>query len=95
MIDNTGCCFLCLNVDGNYNFKDLEEHHIFFGRGKRELADEDGLTVQLCIEHHRTGKEAVHKNRTSDLLLKVIGQAKYEETHTREEFIKRYGKSYI
>lgn len=57
--------------------------------------EEDGLTVYLCVEHHRTGKAAVHRNRESDLILKRYAQEIYERDHTREEFRTRYGKSYL
>lgn len=88
-------CYICANVYKEYNFTGTEEHHIFFGQGKKHLADEDGLTVHLCPEHHREGREAVHKNHLADMYLKTVAQAKYEETHTRDEFIRRYGKSYL
>ena len=88
-------CFICATVHKKYVFQGTEEHHVFFGVKNKQLADEDGLTVHLCPECHREGKEAVHKNHLADMYLKVIAQAKYEETHTRDEFIRRYGKSYL
>ena len=92
----SGRCYICENWRGDDTEKrDLEEHHIFFGTGKKWLSDEDGLIVHLCPEHHREGPAAVHKNRLADLYVKAVAQAKYEETHTRDEFIRRYGKSYL
>lgn len=95
IVEKETCCFLCAEVDKRYNGQNLEEHHIFFGTGKRTLSDEDGLIVHLCPEHHREGPAAVHKNRLADLYVKAVAQAKYEETHTRDEFIRRYGRSYL
>ena len=95
IVSRDDCCFICAEVYKKYVWTDTEEHHVFFGTGKRELSDEDGLTVRLCKAHHREGPEAAHKNHLADMYLKVVAQAKYEETHTREEFMKRYGKSYL
>lgn len=95
IVEDADCCFICATIYGKYNWQEIENHHIFFGTGKRSLSDEDGLTVHLCRSHHREGPEAAHKNRLTDMYLKAIGQSKYEETHTRAEFIKRYGKSYL
>ena len=73
------------------------EHHLIFGNGLRELADQDGLTVPSCNKHHNTGQisERIHNNPMAEKLSKMLGQAIYEKTHTREEFRKRYGKSYL
>lgn len=73
----------------------VEEHHIFFGTANRKLSEKYGLKIWLCPKHHRTGPEAVHRNRTIDLEYKQIGQQVFEETHTREEFINIFGKSYL
>lgn len=67
-------------------------HHIFGGRN-RQMSDRLGLTVYLCREHHM----AVHANPNHglDAILKKTAQEEYEKTHTRQEFIKTFGKSYI
>lgn len=39
--------------------------------------------------------EGVHFNRELDLKLKRECQAKFEETHSREEFMKIIGKNYL
>lgn len=85
-------CFVCQTSKG----MPLEEHHIFFGTANRKISEKYGLKVPLCYEHHR-GTNGVHgKNgRQLDIKLKKIAQRKYEETHTREEFIKLIGKSYL
>lgn len=74
----------------------LEEHHIFFGTANRKISEKQGFKVWLTLEEHR-GTYGVHgKNgKKLDLKLKQDAQRKYEETHTREEFIKLIGKSYI
>lgn len=71
---------------------DVEIHHLVFGRGLRELADADSLTIPLCRECHK----AVHLNGTASTLSKMLGQAWYEKTvGDRESFRKRYGRSYL
>ena len=74
----------------------LEEHHVFFGTGKRTISEKNGFKVWLTSFEHR-GTDGVHgKNgHKLDLKLKQECQRKYEETHTREQFIKLIGKSYL
>lgn len=50
-----GICYLCARLNGDYSIKQTEEHHILFGAGQRVISEENGLKVDLCIEHHRTG----------------------------------------
>ena len=90
IVQSEKVCFLCGRT-GN-----LERHHIFFGTSNRKNADKYGLTVWLCGDTcHRCGKNAVHQNRLTDLYLKEQGQRAFEKTHTREEFIQIFGKSYL
>lgn len=67
-------------------------HHIFGGRN-RQTSDRLGLTVHLCREHHREVHD--NPNHGLDAILKKEAQAEFEKTHTREEFIRVFGKSYI
>lgn len=59
-------------MEGDYSEKYTEEHHIF-GGANRKLSTKYGLTVRLCIYHHREGKEAVHNNHEKMMLLKALG----------------------
>lgn len=88
-------CYLCMMLKGDHSIKQTEEHHIFFGESLRKISDQNGFTCNLCIEHHRTGKDAVHTNKETRLLLQKICQAEYEKTHTRQEFYNLIGESYI
>lgn len=90
IISNKNKCFIC-GFTGH-----IHHHHIYHGTSNRDNSEEDGLKVPLCYECHE-GTNGVHgKNgRELDLYLKRLGQEKYEETHTREEFIERYGKSFL
>lgn len=88
-------CYLCMLLDNNYTQHIiLQEHHIF-GGPNREHSEETGLKVYLCPDHHTMGRLAVHNCQETMDLLHKIGQRKYEETHTREEFMKLFGKNYL
>ena len=76
-------------------FFNLHKHHVFYGTGNRKLADEDGLWVYLCGHHHNLSQDGVHFNKELDMGLKQLGQTAYEKTHTREEFMERYGRNYL
>lgn len=90
IIQTTKKCFVCNRKTG------LHSHHIFFGISKRKISEKNGFKVWLCYEHHE-GTFGVHgkKGHELDLYLKRLCQLKYEETKTREEFIKLIGKNYI
>lgn len=81
-------CFVCRTT------QDLQLHHVLYGTSNRKQADKYGLTVWLCLRHH-TGDRGVHFDNGLDLKLKEMAQAKFEETHTREEFIKIFGRNYL
>lgn len=85
-VDNTDCCFLC----GQYA---TETHHCIHGTANRKLADQDGLTVRLCSRCHRN----LHDKGTLDKELQRIAQQKWMEINgkTLDEFIRRYGRSYL
>lgn len=72
----------------------LHKHHIFFG-ANRKISEQNGFWVWLRYDYHNMTNYSVHHNRRLDLRLKRECQRKYEETHSREEFIKLIGKSYL
>jgi len=72
------------------------EHHLIFGMGLRELADQDGLTIPLCNDCHTTGRDRIHGNVAAERLSKMLGQALWESKYgDREQFRERYGRSYL
>lgn len=92
IIQTEKICYLC---GRNGNGDALESHHCI-GASNRNNSEKYGLKVWLCGNRcHRNGKYAVHKNREADLKLKRIAQEKFEETHTREEFIQIFGRNYL
>ncbi len=74
----------------------LEDHHIYFGVGKRKISENNGFKVWLTASEHR-GTYGVHGmfGHELDLKLKKACQKEYEKNHTREEFIKLIGKSFL
>ena len=89
-------CFICrVNYDVETT-TGLQEHHIFEGTGRRKQSEKYGLKVYLCHRHHVSDpKYAVHYQKQLDLELKQLAQRKFEETHTREEFIEHFIQSYL
>lgn len=75
----------------------LHCHHIYFGRGMRDISDRNGFTCYLCGYHHTQSNEGVHcKNgHELDMHLKETCQREFEKTHTRDEFRNLIGKSYL
>lgn len=72
-----------------------EEHHVFFGTANRKVSDKWGMVARLCPMCHRDGALAVHRCYATDLRLKQKYQAIFELDHTREEFRKLFGRSYL
>ena len=80
-------------------------HEVFGGTRNRQKSIEDELQVKLCDFHHLRWENAPHvkpyKNDIAtpdawfDKQIKQDAQRKYEESHSREEFIKRYGRNYL
>ena len=89
ILQQTKACIVCGQT---YN---LERHHVLYGRN-RQNAEEDGLMVWLCPEHHR-GTNGVHGKNGNELgtALKEYAQKVYEQTHTRDEWMKRYRRNYL
>lgn len=69
-----------------------------FRRGKPEKSEKYGLTVWLCHGScHLSGARAVHNNRETMDALHEYGQrrAMQEQSWTREEFVREFGKNYL
>lgn len=81
----------CWVTGDRYN---LHEHHIF-GGARRKLSEKYGLKVYLRGDWHNLAGYGVHFNHDLDMRLKRAGQQAFELDHSREEFIRIFGKSYI
>lgn len=91
-----GTCYLCIRLHNDYRIhRYREEHHAFGGNPNLSISEAEGLKVDLCLDHHRTGPEAVHKNKEVRKILQQDAQRAFEETHTREEFMRLFEKNYL
>lgn len=84
----------CYITKSTYN---LHKHHVMEGTANRKLSEQDGLWLWLRADWHNLSNYGVHFNKELDLKLKKITQKRWQEYYskTKEDFIKRYGKSYI
>lgn len=96
-----GECFLCARLERFPIYhKHLEAHHIFYGCNHQQ-SDRYGFLINLCAHHHRGDaegdKDAVHAEDKNDYAdyIRRWAQFEYEKTHTREEFIEIFGKSWL
>ena len=79
-------CFLCPS------YGELDKHHIFNGAGYRQKSEADGCYIYVCRRCHRL----IHENWKKRLEVKKMAQREWEKLYgTREDFIDRYGKSYL
>ena len=88
-IDVFDTCLICGSNQG------LERHHVFYGRGLRQLSEKHGMVAPLCHRCHRDSHAGVHFNKPLDLMLKRLFQEKFEEIHTRQEFVAIFGRSWL
>lgn len=84
--DDLSRCYVCGRPYPNL-------HHMMNGANKKK-AEQYGLILPLCINHH-TGAEGVHTKPEKMLACRQMAQKKFEEEHTREEWIKLFNKSYL
>lgn len=88
IIQNSKKCFICGTT---YN---LHDHHIFMA-ANRKHSEKYGLKVWLCYTHHNGSNYSPHFNKEVDIELKQIAQRKFEETHSRDEFMAIIGRNYL
>ena len=83
--DDLKHCYTCTEK----GIKDIpkDDLHEVYGGSNRKRSIENGLVVPLCRKCHQDSKVLKFLQR--------FVQKEYEKTHTREEFIKLIGKSYI
>lgn len=77
--------------------QNLHKHHIYFGNPNRKISEENGFWVYLVGWLHNQSENGVHgKNgHELDMMLKRNCQHKFEETHSREEFMRLIGRNYL
>lgn len=95
IIQNVKECFTCrVNYDVETTVG-LHDHHIFEGSARRKNSEKYGLKIYLCGRHHNLSKYGIHYQKQLDLELKQLAQKKFEETHSREEFLKHFRRNYL
>ena len=72
----------------------VEKHHIF-GASNRNNSEKYGLYVYLCAYHHRDQIHGVHGNRKLMDDLHQYGQRLFEMQHSREDFMRIFGRNYL
>lgn len=95
-----GACYLCMELHGDYSRQAvLEEHHVIYGHGKRNLSERYGLKVYLCPAHHQYSPEAVHHNFVNGTkygdYLKQQAQKRFMEFYPKLNFMEIFGKNYL
>lgn len=72
----------------------VEEHHCF-GGANRKLSEKYGLKVYLCHKHHNEPPFGVHFNKENMDKVRMMAQKKFEETYSREDFMRIFGRNYL
>ena len=88
-------CYLCRKYFDISNDRGLHLHHIYEGTGNRPRSTEMGAVIYLCAKHHNMSNYGIHFNKDVDLMVKQECQRKFEEAHTREEFMQLIGRNYL
>ena len=89
IISNKKECLIC------HTTVDIHKHHIYFGTSNRKNSEKYGCWCFLCAKHHNMSDEGVHFNEALNSELKQYCQMIFEKSHTREEFRRIFGKSYL
>lgn len=76
-------CYICQSP--------FVEIHEIYNAGNRKISMKNGFCVGLCRSCHTQVTLDYEKN----LYLKKKCQLKFEETHSREEFMKLIGRNFI
>ena len=87
ILNNLDKCFFCGKPTEHI-------HEVYYGYANRKISIKNGFCVGLCHNHHN-GAEGVHFHHDMDLQLKRVYQKEFEKHHTRQEFLKLVGKSYL
>ena len=92
--EDNGVCFLC-SLAGDDHEQYTQEHHVIYGTSGRKLSEKYGLKLYLCPRHHEFGKEAVHKNKETRILLEKIAQLVFITQYGPELWMQIFGKNYL
>lgn len=84
-------------VSGLFDQREKRNISIYHGTALRKISDRHGFWCYLWQPYHLAGLGGLHAhpNRGVDLELKMICQRKFEESHSREEFMAIIGRNYL
>lgn len=68
---------------------------VFYGTSNRRQSEKYGCWVWLCGKHHNLSDFGIHSDKELDLKVKKLAQSKFEENHSRQQFMEIFGKSWI
>lgn len=88
IVDDRQRCYKCGTI---FN---LHKHHIY-GGPNRKVSEREGFFIYLCARHHNLSDEGIHFDKSFDLEVKQECQSKYEESHSRDEFMELIGRNYL
>ena len=89
IMQDTRECYITGDTQG------LHKHHIYFGNPGRRISEENGFWAWLRYDWHNGARYGVHQDRALDIRLKRECQERFEESHTREQFIQLIGRNYL
>ena len=91
IMQNIRECYITGDTQG------LHKHHIYHGTALRKVSEKNGLWCWLRWDWHNGAKYGVHGKcgHDLDIRLKRECQERYEETHTRVEFMRLIGRNYL
>lgn len=68
---------------------------VFYGNSNRKQSEKYGCWVWLCGRHHNLSDFGIHFDKELDLKVKKLAQSKFEENHSRQEFMQIFGKNWL
>lgn len=86
-------CYLCRKWYNLHTTRGLEEHHILFGRGRRELSERYGLKVWLCHNHHNEPPLGVHFDPQARRVLERAAQEAFDNLHGPGSYARAFGET--
>lgn len=91
IMQETRACYITGDTYG------LHKHHVFFGNPNRKISEKNGFWVWLRWDWHNGSSYGVHGKDGHDLDLRIKRECQqiYEQTHTREEFMRLIGRNYL
>lgn len=79
-------------ITGSKHNLDKHHQHVYHGSANRKIADKNGF---WCYLRHDIHMRLHDQDKDLDRFLEEECQKEFEKTHTRDEFRKLIGKSYL